>query len=286
VEGSRRVQEEVSAELQRRGIVTSPASECTAVRARIGEGTAGLLVTIVDAYGRTSERAANGPAEAATLIESWVRTDLSAPLLPVLDVAVTVSPQGDAKQVLVMPPPMPVPARSDVSLTASAETSLATDGSLWLGLAAGVCVRMGPACAGVLVRVESDPGGYGESREMYTSRLGTAVLLGAGLPLRKGRLTLLPGVAVGIGWLRTTATSAADRGGSGDGTEVDSGGLRASAGLRLSIAVHPRLAIDLGVAADLAPLAHTTPYNQDSIVLAGEPRGLFRGSLGVRWGAL
>ena len=287
VEGNGRVQKAVIDELQRRGISTTPTSECASVTARIGETTAGLLVTIVDAYGRTTERTANGPVAAATLIESWVRSDLSAPLLPVLEAGETVSDPEESKDMVAMPAlKKEVQARSNISLTASAETSLATDGSVWLGLATGICVRIGPICAGALVRVGSDSGWYGESREMYTGRLGTDVLLGAGLPMRKGRLTFLPGVAFGVGWLRTSALPSAPAGLGGDSTDVDSGGLRASATLRLSIAVLPSLGVDLGLGADLAPVAHTTPYNLDSIVLAGEPRGFLRGSLGVRLGAL
>jgi hypothetical protein len=287
IEGDARVQAAVIDELQRRGISTTAASGCPFVTARIGQEGAGLDMTIVDTYGRTSKRTANGPAAAATLIESWVRSDLSAPLLPVLDSVETVSHPVESKPMLVTRDTgSEVRTRSNISLTASAETSLATDGSVWLGLATGVCVRIGPACVGALARVESDSGAYGESREMYTSRFGTAVLLGVGLPMRRGRLTFLPGVAVGVGWLRTTALSTGDNGPGGDSTEVDSGGLRASAGLRLSIAMRPSLAVDLGLAADFAPVAHTTPYNLDSVILAGEPRGFLRGSLGVRLGAL
>lgn len=271
-------------ELAARGISSRPIAGCPAVDARIGSSSVGLLVTITDAYGRTSERTANGPAAAATLIESWVRTDLSAPLLPTRAVASTRMRQVEEKDEpsLAMPMP-PADAGSNISLAASAETSLATDGSLWLGVTVGLCLRVGPACAGVLVRVSNDGGTFGESHEMRTGRFGTDVLLGAGLPIRRGRLTLIPGAAVGVGWLRTSALSpTVDVG--GDGVDVDGGGLRASASLRLSIAVTHTLAADFGIAADLSPVAHTAPFNADSTPLAGEPRGFFRGGVGVRWG--
>ena len=170
-----------------------------------------------------------------------------------------------------------------LSLTASAETSVATDGSLWLGVTAGLCFRIGPACAGALVRVSNDAATFGESREMKTGRLGTDVLLGAGLPIHKGRLTILPGIGVGVGWLRTTALNAVAPSGS-DGVDVDGGGLRASATTQLSIAVSRSTAIDLGMAADVSPVAHTALYREGSSFLAGEPRGFVRGGVGVRVG--
>jgi hypothetical protein len=273
----------VARELEQLGIATAPSPECASVRVRIEGTPSGLTVRIVDAYGRSSERVTSGPAAAATLVESWARTAVLAPLLP--------------RRAAERPPDRPVAAEApaiaapgvaprsrggrEVSLAASAETSVATDRSLWVGVTAGVCMTVGRACAGVLARVSVDSEASGDSHARDSDRLESDVLLGVWLPLRFGRLTLAPGLAFGVGWLRTSAahTTSAD----GDPVDADAGGLRASASVRLSVAVTPTLAVDLGLATDVAPLAHTGPYATDAVVLAGEPFAYLRGGLGLRW---
>jgi hypothetical protein len=294
VEGGGPARAQVVRELRSRGIATMRVEGCAFVSAQIEASGSGLAVVIVDAYGRTSERSVNGPVTAATLIESWVRTDVSAALLSTTAVAPAApvpaerrlaprpSVPEEVQPTLTMPAANPRPG-SQVSLTAGAETSVATDGSLWLGITAGLCFRVGPVCAGALVRVSDDSRTFGESREMRTSRLDTDVLLGASLPIRKGRITLLPGLGVGIGWMRTTASNAA-AGSAAEGFDIDGGGLRASAGLQLSIAVTRSVAVDLAMSGDVSPVAHTGMFDEGGYMLAGEPRGFVRGGVGVRVG--
>jgi hypothetical protein len=273
--------EAVARDLEQLGIATAPPPECASVRVHV-EGTPyGLAVKIVDAYGRASERVTSGPAAAATLVESWARTAVLAPLLPRRTAGRPADPPDPDEAPTIATPAMPARDRREVSIAASAETSMATDRSVWVGVTAGVCLTVGRACAGALARVSVDSEVSGDSRTRHSDRLETDVLLGAWLPLRFERLTLAPGMALGVGWLRTAAphTTSAD----GDPVDADAGGLRVSASLRLSYAVTPTLAVDLGVATDVAPLAHTGPYAMDGIVLAGEPRGYLRGGLGMRW---
>jgi hypothetical protein len=274
----------LASELERRGIETAPDPECPAVHVRLKETGGRLVVTIVDEFGRLSERPTSGTAAAATLVESWAHTDVVTPLLSMRatqlqDVA---PPQPHETPTIAAPAAAAGPMRQ-VSPAASAETSLATDGSVWIGIAAGVCVPIGRACAGALVRVSMDSELTGDSRARHSGRLATDVLLGGALPLRFGRLTLLPGLAVGLGWLRTfgLTTSATDP----DPVDADGGGLRTGASLRLAYTVTSRLAVDLGIAADIAPFAHTAAYQSQAVVLPGEPRGYLRSGIGVRWGS-
>ena len=279
----------IAAELERRGVTTVETAECpVVVRARIGRKVGGLSVAIVDLDGRASERTANGVAAAATLIESWTRTDVVAPLLaprpesmpPVAGLAPkAASPAAQPPSAVTLKPSEALaPA---LSVTASGETSLATDGSIWFGLSVGVCLRIGPTCAGAFARVSDDAGFSGGSQDSHTGRLATDVLIGAGLPMRRARLTFLPGMAIGVGWMRTKALTSSI---AGDTVDVDSGGLRASASMRISFDVSTNVALDMGIGADLAPLAHTGPYEAEATLLAGEPRGYVRGALGIRIG--
>jgi hypothetical protein len=289
VDGGSAIEATVIAELRRRGITTSPAGACPFVRADLRERGDNVVVHIVDADGRVVERTANGPLAAATLIESWTRADVVAPLLvarpdpvPTFPTTRTLASQVDTRsQVIATPRPPRDRLPPALSLTASGETSLATDGSIWFGLSAGLCVPMGPVCTGALARVASDPGRWGDSQDRHSSRLAADVLLGAALPFRRGRLTLLPALALGVGWMRTSALKSTV---SGDTLDVDSGGIRTSSSIQISFALSPRLALDLGLTVDFAPLAHTAPYDAEATFLAGEPLAYFRAGVGLRIG--
>jgi hypothetical protein len=279
VEGTGAEWSDVVTELGRRGIATSSIPEgCSVVRAELRQVGEGLVVRVVDADGRTTERTTHTPAAAATFIESWTRGDVVAPLL------VARADPAIAHRVPT-PDKTTTPNNSRLatalSLSTAAETSVATDGSIWFGVNAGVCVPIGPVCAGALARVASDSGWAGDSEDQRSSRLAADVLLGAAFPTRRGRLTVLPGLGLGLGWMRIASL----RSTSGTGpVNVDTGGVRASASLRMSFRLLDEVALDLGLAADLAPLAHTALYDTRTTFLSGEPLAYFRLGLGVRIG--
>lgn len=281
VEGTGAQWTDVVADLERRGIVTSSIPEgCSVIHAQLRQVAEGLVVRVVDGDGRTAERTTHTPAAAATFIESWTRGDVVAPLLvaradPAIAHRVPTPDQGTR--------PTNDRLISALSLSTAAESSVATDGSIWFGVNAGVCMPIGPVCAGALARVASDSRWSGDSEDQRSSRLAADVLLGAAVPMRHGRLTLLPGLALGLGWMRITAL----RSSSGTRTaDVDTGGVRASASFRMSFRLLNEVSLDLGLAADLAPLAHTAPYDAEATFLSGEPLAYFRLGLGVRIGLL
>ncbi len=279
VEGSSAELSDVVADLGRRGIATSSIPVgCSAIHAELRQVAEGLVVRVADEDGRTAERTTHTPAAAATFIESWTRGDVVAPLL--------VARADPAITHRVPTPDKTTNSTNDrlaagLSLSTAAETSVATDGSIWLGVNAGVCVPIGPVCAGALARVASDSGWSGDSEDLRSGRLAADVLLGAAVPVRHGRLTLLPGLALGLGWMRISALHAI---GDTRTADVDTGGVRASASFRMSFRILDDVALDLGLAADLAPLAHTAPYNAEATFLSGEPLAYFRLGLGVRIG--
>ncbi len=279
VEGTGAQWSDVVADLERRGIATSYVAEgCSVIHAQLRQVAKGLVVRVVDGDGRTAERTTHTPAAAATFIESWTRGDVVAPLLvaradPAITLRVT-TPDKTTKPTIDR-------LTAVLSLSAAAETSVATDGSIWFGMSAGVCIPIGPVCAGALARVASDSGWSGDSEDQSSSRLAADVLLGAAVPVRHGRLTLLPGLALGLGWMRITAVHSI---GDTRNADVDTGGVRASASFRMSFRLLDEVALDLGLTADLAPLAHTAPYDAAATFLSGEPFAYFRLGLGVRIG--
>jgi hypothetical protein len=64
-----------------RGISTIVPDGCAAARARVERTDEGLVLRFEDPAGRRFERTVAGAEAAAALVESWVRSDLTAPLL-------------------------------------------------------------------------------------------------------------------------------------------------------------------------------------------------------------
>ena len=283
VEGPAATVVAVVEDLRRRGIATAPAGACPFVRAQLFPGADGIVVAIVDTSGRSSVRTAGDPRGAATVIESWTRTDILEPLLTphsAADAAALPRRAEDASLSLAATSRPPRNGPAFASFTSRAEATVATDGSLWFGVSMGVCLRIGPACAGALARVSRDSGVSGDSEDFGNSRLATDVLLGAELPLESGRLTFTPGVSLGVGWMRTSGTGTTN--GGSVTIDEDSGGLLAGASTRLSFALSTHVGLDAGLEADVMPLAHPAPRDVKVTVLAGQPRGYVRGGLGMR----
>lgn len=257
---------------------------CPVIRARIERRGNDLFVAIEDAHGRTSERTVSDAEGAAALVESWMRDDLIEPLLTGRSPGGTAPLLADpiAAPAAEAHPPQPS-GESIVGFVVAGETAVALDASVWFGAHLAGCVRLGPSCLGVLVRFGADSGLTGDSAANGTRRLGLDVLVVADFPFDCGPVWLTPGIGFGAGWMnasRTVATTEGD-----DGVDANGGGMRADAHATLTIPVGADLAVDVGLGLDVWILAHTAPYEEDGVMLAGEPRARFRGVIGLRYGA-
>lgn len=262
---------------------------CPLLRARIERRGELLGVTIVELV-RHSDRLVADAETAATVIESWARSDISAPLLSARPLALRAAapPPPPLPSAPVAPPPRP---RFAVSVLAefSAGTN-GTDSSEWLGARVHGCLLLGPIRLGLLFRMAGDiqPSRLGD---LLMQRLGTDLLLAADLPLDAGRLTVSPGVGLGIGWLRTSLLDD-----DGDRGSISDGGLRADVHLVLSLRLWRGLFADgalslsgafLGSGDTLLdlPLRMRDPAEKMAMDmgLTAPPWGLLRTGLGLRW---
>jgi hypothetical protein len=270
--------------LRARGIAIDSLDGCPSVRTTVTRTTSGLRVTVEDPYGRKSERTVAEADAAATIIESWARTEDEAALLAARDwpraqrTADAAAKNDDGPDAL-RSTVVPAPAGRALGVSVSAETSLANDGSIWFGAGITACVRLGPACTGIFARAGSDSRLSGSSKQLETSRTAFDLLVAADLPLRWGDVEITPGAGFGLGWMRTS------RSGPGGAVEVDSGGLRANAHITFDIPLTRTLFLDLGASVDVLPLAHTATYRDEGLTLAGEPRGFVRATIGLRYSA-
>ncbi|HEX7837713.1 MAG TPA: hypothetical protein VF469_09635 [Kofleriaceae bacterium] len=269
----------VRVELDARGIADETPS-CPAVHARIERHGAQLVVGIDRSEGGPGapaaaiERAVSEPAIAATVIESWTRSDLAAPLL--LTHAVPAD-TGESSVRAAAPP-----AAQGIQLFAAEETSMASDSTVWEGMQLGACIMLGPICAAARVHggtVVSRPASFREF-----SRKGAEVYAGIDVPIaiRWTRLTL--GFAAGYGSMFTRHH------GDGERMGIEISGPRAEVHAALSLPLTPHIALDVMATGALTQATGIETHGPDaldpSIVFPDEPRALVRIALGVRYGAL
>ncbi|MCX5746214.1 MAG: hypothetical protein NT062_27370 [Proteobacteria bacterium] len=264
--------------LRERGIavVDAPSlAACPIVHARIEPLGESYLLAIDQHDGAPLERPADA-ATAATLLESYIRSDLEAPLLETRALPIDRTPTR-RMHVELVERAAPPPTSRGIQLFGAAETSYATDRTSWVGVQVGGCVSLGPVCAAARLRetvVASAPASWGT-----VERRNTELLLGLDIPLRflvLGGVTLTPGFAAGIGSMHTRI----------EGVRMGSetGGLRAEAHATLSIPLGRRLAFDVSLAGDLTQA--TRVETNTTMALPDEPRGLVRLGVGLRYGGL
>jgi hypothetical protein len=288
----------VRAQLDARGIAAETPS-CPAVRARIERRGALLVVGILPRVpddGRRGapgvvpdgvpdgvpdaviERAVGEPATAATVIESWARTDLAAPLLETRAI-----PQAEVAPAVVIAPADPAPASQGIQLFLSEETSLASDHTVWQGMQLGACVLLGPICAAARVhagKVIARP----DSWDSF-ARKSAEAYVGIDVPIAVGRTRLTPGFAAGYGTMLTHHIGDPEK------TGIEISGPRAEVHVALAIPLTPHIAIDLATSAELTQMTgvetHGSAPSPDAVTLYPDaPRALLRFAIGVRYGAL
>lgn len=257
----------VARELEARGIASRQVAGCALIRARVTRGEGELVVEIVDQADRRETRRVASAASAATVIESWARTDLTAGLVGPPRAAPLVDPEEDPAPRLVRAPLVAV----------AAESSLGSDGSLWAGARVAGCVHVGVLCLGVMLRFAADPGWMGDAHEADGERLATDMLLGLEFSSRSSRFVVAPGVGIGVGWLRTY-THEPD----GDTISADFGGVRADADVRVGTPLTRGLWLSVIASASYLPAASTSGLvMHDDALVAAEPRGFLRLSVGL-----
>lgn len=271
-----------------RGIAVSGPATCPALRAQVRRRGPQLSVTVLEADGRQSSREVSGVEAAATFIESWARSDISASLRAVRPYEIQ-TPPAPAEA------PAPRPQRPRFALRLALEAAYATDRSAWLGASVLGCLRLGPACAGLLLR---SAGSVSQGTDIHAqNRVATDLLVAVRFPiaLRWPWLMLEPGLSLGVGWLREAPDPMYQL------TEaVDFGGLRAGIDFTASLGLGRGLALDLGVSFDGAFLSAGTetfniavlpppgppplpPPMVRMVEVPGPPWGLVRAALGLRW---
>jgi hypothetical protein len=252
--------------LTERGIASSP-DACPALSVRLERRGKQIVVSTASKDDeRPTESIVSGVRTAATVIESWVRTDVEEPLL-------VSRPRVDAES----PPDaaaVPPSATRGLYAFAAVERTFASDRTGWFGGQVGACVMLGRVCASTLLRAAAVTDGPAQFQNL--DRYGFEILLGADLPIRLDRLTLSPGLGFGLGWTHTSDD------GSSEGQET--GGLRAESRVVASYSATTSVAVEVALTVEVTQATHVE--SSLTAPLPSEPRFLSRVGVGARFGGL
>jgi hypothetical protein len=253
-----------------------------------------------------TERVVASADTAALLIESWLRTDIAAPLLaahalddpepatsplppPSVDAAAAPAPaprlpEATTAAVVQSAAPSSAAAGSPLTLALAGEAGVSRDGSRAGGAALGACARVGRLCLGLtarFARVWAVSPVVDVSRALeHVSGYGADGLVGAELTARLGRAALRPGVGVGVGWIGTRGAIVEHQ------ANFDAFGPRAEARLALDWALGRALAIELELGGGLGASAtmDRAPSSRDRPVFVSGMAPAVHGGLGIRYG--
>lgn len=267
----------IAALLAGRGVGADLAA-CAPVRARVERRGDAIVVALDDAGALPVERVVGDAATAATVIESWARVDVAAPLLAAraLPVVAARAPTERAAAPLAVVVAAPARAPRALQVFAALETSIASDGTRWLGPQLGACVMVGPICAAARLRFANVIDGPGPWHD-HLDRKGGELLIGGDIPFPLGRGQLAPGFGGGLGAIGTHVSG--DR---GEHIYNRTGGLRADVHATLSYPLGHQLALDVTLAADFTQTTHVE--TDTTMVFPDEPWLLVRAGVGVRYG--
>lgn len=269
--------------LRSRGIVTQPPLGCPLSFIRVTRSPTGLLVCIHQELAQ-SERVVSDPAVAATLIESWMRSDLTDPLLAAPDLMTAPPP----------PPPPPVSPRAApprFTLDLLVESAIDKDGAIWVGGSLHGCAPVGPLCLGAIVRAAAEvPASYvGTYRDQ---RVALDVLASVLWPLRRGRWVVAPGLGLGAGWLHHQVTPSSELAAEAEDDPAlpsptpiaqSDGGIRAELRLLVRLRLKAGWQITSGLAFGTAFLDGPATQLPGGERLLLAPWAMLRGSLGLVW---
>lgn len=253
---------EIAVELGARGIVVSIDERCPSLLVRVTHRGPQLVVVIDTADGSSSERVVGEVRTAATVIESFTRTDVSNPLLSTR--TFHAAPMGPRVPPIDEVSLAPEARRVHFALTASLESSLTSDGVTWLGYNLKIGFELGPLYATARLRSSKVVGGLGAPG---VGRDHNELLIGVDVPISIGRLQLSPGFAGGVGRMETRAS----------GMKYETGVFVGEVQLSLSIPIAHDLAVDVAIATVLGDYART------SQLAPAEPAVAVRAGIGLTY---
>jgi hypothetical protein len=263
--GDTELSAELASVLSRRGIATN--GDCPALPVIVEKRGKTTVVSQGDADERVDSREVTDVRTAATVIESWVRTDLEAPLLGHRPVTDLESPD----RIVAAPPPKR--SAHPIQVYALGETSLASDHTTGLGALVGGCLVVGPACLGGRFRftnVEEGPSEW----EAVMDREAVDALLDVDFSKPVGNLRLSAGAGLGLGWIHTHEEQSPP-------DTKETLGVRVEPHATVSYSVSRHFALESTLSLSVGETIHVSTSTPER--LPDDPRLMGRAALGLRF---
>jgi hypothetical protein len=202
VDGDEEIAGPVRLELAVLGVRTAAIPPpCPAVDVTVSAAGEQVSVALRDPSGRRAGQVVTNARVAATWIESWLHPELRAPLL------------GPRAGEIAAGRTAPAASRMSyrgLTVGAAAERVYASDDSEWRSLSLAACARLGPLCPGLVTRLADNRDFSPEGVWNRLDRLAVDVTASLSAPFDVGRMQITPGVAVGLGYLRTASDACED----------------------------------------------------------------------------
>jgi hypothetical protein len=293
-------------ELARRGLLTGSTTSCGLIIAQVERDGRFFLVQLADGFGRTGQRRVASSRTAASLIESWVRSDLSAPILqgalsdqtPKMRTPIVPERnEADDEQrasMEVAADGRPIPR---FSIVASAEGLVDNKGGFWVGAEVGAWIQVGSLYLGPTARFLTLSRTDNQLDFVPDGKVFEAKL-DAELPLHLGPVMVRPGVGLGgasssMHWEHRrhgpAQSGALQESSPAEGMfDHESKSIavapRADLHVLLTVPVSDSFGLAVRLSADFAPFAGPQLVEQNGYERPAEPWFMTGLGVGVSWG--
>lgn len=261
LEGDAALVAAIAGDLLARGITTSAAGDCSPVRARVERRGHEIVIVVVEHTGSSTERVVTETATAATVIESFTRGDMALPLLATRTITAPSRAAPPYEDATLQRTPSP-----SIQLAAALESSLANDGTTWVGGNLKLCIRVGPICATARFRKSRVIDGLAAAERDLAE-----LLVGVDIPIPLGPVVLVPGFAGGFGGMDTYLA----------GMRRETGAFRGETHVALWVPLVFNLALEASLGAGLG---QQTDFDRSGLMVPPEPWGALRAGIGLRYG--
>lgn len=248
------------------GVATVATAGCPAVRVHLEKRGEQLHLRVADGYQRRGEREVQDIATAAAVIESWTLQEIEDGTVPETSSVMTA-----------VAAPIVEPDRFGVAL--AGHSSVAGDGSTWLGGELAGCARIGLACVGASTAFFANASTTDDATRGAQRSKALHLIATLEVPRSLGSFTISPGIGVGYGWMTFAQQHMDVAHMLPKSIEYSSHALHARAQLAISRTLGGRLALVGSLFGDLAALRTDIPAGPTSA-----PRGRVGCALGVRLG--
>jgi hypothetical protein len=262
--GPRELASELAAELRSAG-ATAAVVACHPARLEVSRVGEGYELSLVDDLGRTSRRRVDSLRDGATWVDSVLRREPLAPLMP----SPVEEPGAKVGTRLTRPEELQA-----LAISAGPLFAVGFSRTYLVGGAARVCARFRWVCIGADLRAA---GKVGDSAGYITSQTTSTAFNAVGIVEVWRWSRFIPYAGLGASWIRQSRTF------QNDTEQDDRGAFRIEVGASVLFPLPRQLAIEARAAVGVQPFADGALHMRKNVILPGEEIGDLALVVALRW---